>query len=127
MLTAFQCEIAALIQTTQKVADEMKSSLELILVRILLILTQITQRSFSFDFFHIGRNSTTNSFVDSNQHDCKLGQRVLNPTPCFASDVKISVVVHEGENAELRCFVYNVDFTKTLVSCLVEEMSNGLV
>nr|CDS25276.1 Immunoglobulin [Hymenolepis microstoma] len=41
---------------------------------------------------------------------------LFNPQPCFAGDVRLNVVVNEGDTAELRCYIYNVDFNKTYVS-----------
>ncbi|KAL5967308.1 hypothetical protein TSMEX_004996 [Taenia solium] len=77
-----------------------------------------------------GRNATTNPLADTSQYDCKPDQAVFSPTPCFAGDVKVNLVINEGETAELRCFVYNVDFSKTLVSWWKEqelqEISLGL-
>ncbi|CUT99358.1 Immunoglobulin [Echinococcus multilocularis] len=108
----------------------MKIQLKKVLVRILLMLLQVLHRSLCFNFFQINRNTTTNLLADTNQYDCKPDQTVFNPTPCFAGDVKVNLVVDEGETAELRCFVYNVDSSKTLVSWWKErelqEISLGL-
>ncbi|KAL5106090.1 hypothetical protein TcWFU_002244 [Taenia crassiceps] len=78
----------------------------------------------------MSRNVTINPLTDKSQYDCKPDQTVLSPPPCFAGDVKVNLVINEGETAELRCFVYNVDFSKTLVSWWKErelqEISLGL-
>lgn len=110
--------IAALIYIISRVPDEMKSQLKKVPVHLLLMLLQILHRSLCFDFFHIGRNATTNPLAGTSQYDCKPDQTVFSPIPCFAGDVNVNIVINEGETAELRCFVYNVDFSKTLVTYL---------
>ncbi len=84
-------------------------------------------KNFAFDFHHIvniSHNSTGskaggNGSGNGNKWDCEIGQiasSIRRRAPCFSGNVKTSLVVHEGDSVELMCFIYNVDFTKTLVS-----------
>ncbi|KAM3176841.1 hypothetical protein ACTXT7_005720 [Hymenolepis weldensis] len=71
------------------------------------------QRSLCYDYFQVDKNSFDDEAADPSQYDCKPGMSVFNPPPCFAGDARLNVVVNEGETAQLRCYIYNVDFNKT--------------
>lgn len=87
---------------------------------LLLLLMHTLQRSLCYDYFQVDKNSFDDEAVDPSQYDCKPGMSVFNPPPCFAGDARLNVVVNEGETAQLRCYIYNVDFNKTYVSLIIQ-------
>lgn len=94
----------------------MRSTLSRFLGYFLLLFMYALQRSLCFDYFHVDKNSSDEGPVDPSQFDCKPGMSMYNPPPCFAGDVQLNVVANEGDTAQLKCYIYNVDFNKTYVS-----------
>ncbi|VDD75105.1 unnamed protein product [Mesocestoides corti] len=105
----------------------MRNWLESVLLYALVMLIHTLHKNLGFDFFHVGKNAT---LADASMHDCDAGHLMLERTPCFAGNVKKTIVVQEGDTVEIMCLIYNVDFSKTLVSWWKErelqEISLGL-
>ncbi|VDN96592.1 unnamed protein product [Rodentolepis nana] len=84
-------------------------------VGYLLLFVHTLQRGLCYDYFQVDKNTSDDGSSDPSQYDCKPGMPLFNPPPCFAGDVRLNVVVKEGDTAQLRCYIYNVDFNKTYI------------
>ncbi|KAL7058318.1 hypothetical protein AAHC03_017170 [Spirometra sp. Aus1] len=66
-------------------------------------------------------------------HNCQTFDQGFfqpNKKPCFAGNVETEIVAHASERVELQCFIFNVNFSITLISWWknndLQELTLGL-